>query len=272
MLRVVTDVVGDPRRELATDEAIARLMQEGDPAVLRVYSFSRPAVILGADQHPDDVKHTVRGDAILTMRRTGGGWVYHGTGDLHVSYIAPGRWRESLAIDRIYKHANGRVCAALNDLGIPARVSRHALSLRIDEQHPDGRTLPKKVLGSACRLFPNASLYHATILRDLPVSTLLELSPLPDRPALEAAVREGITAVNVDAGRLSEAVIDAFARHHGGLRREPLRGTEKAAAEKLHADWYANPSRITSGTKRYGCCYLPRDWQLRQMGLGRPDS
>jgi lipoate-protein ligase A len=267
MLRVITDTHGDPRRELAIDEAIARKMKPKDAPVLRAYSFKRPAVILGWDQHLDDVRHERAGDAVVTMRRTGGGWVYHGTGDLHISYIQPGRHHGK--IDRLYAHANGRVCSALNSLGIPARVSKFALSLRLDEQLPDGRTLNRKVLGSASRLFTNATLYHATVLRDLPVTTLVELSPIQDSAALERAVREGITSVNIDAGMLSEALIAAFADHHGGCTREPLRNDERQEADRLYGDWYANQARITSGSKRYGCCYLPRDWQLKMMGLGQ---
>lgn len=229
-----------PFRNLATEEALfASLPPDGR---LLLFYENSPAVVVGRTQNPfyeADLTHAASAPLALLRRRSGGGAVVHGPGNLNLSFMAP-----APAFDPPGNVA--RVGDALAQLGIP----RDAVG---GSTRGDITVHGKKVSGSAYRFSGGRSYHHATLLvdSDLPALRRALRSPLRPRLAVSGAssVRSEVTNVaDVVADEMAgggasgrrlhvDAVVEAVAREFGssvvdevGPRGEGLEGLVEAGA------------------------------------------
>ncbi len=251
----------DPRINLAREEAVARHVA-ADPAVptpvLRLWRDD-PVVVVGRFQlaaaEADLLAAAALGAPVL-RRFTGGGTVWHDPGNLNVSVVL--RPEDALLtadpelrrLPGLYRLVLEPLAAAARSLGVAgARATERDLVV----DGPDGSTL--KLSGVAAWLGGRALLVHATLLVDADLDALARACAGPGAPGdprwertksrratvtslareLALAGRPTPTPVAVDL-----AVLAAFGA--GGAQASAWGAAELAAADRLLADRYANPS------------------------------
>lgn len=180
----------------------------------------------------------------LVRRRSGGGTVFHDTGNVNYSIIGP-----TSAFDRD-RHAE-MVVRALHKLGVDkTRVNeRHDIVLDTIDEH--GKKKPLKVSGSAYKLTRLRSLHHGTCLLNSPNLKQIGRYLHPDAARwIEArgveSVSSPVTNVNVPNGDFEEAVISEFAEMYAASRPITVTSSESVLSvpeieigynELRSADW-----------------------------------
>jgi lipoate-protein ligase A len=214
---------------MAIDEGLLAEATAGSvPPVLRLYTWSPPAVSLGRFQdEASSVNAAVcRERGIDIVRRiTGGRAVLHDQ-ELTYSVISPaGGDLFPNDVLGTYKIIAAALLAGLRDLGIAAemvsRSGRHADRVHLHPKDPACFSSPswyeilvreRKIIGSAQRRVPGAFLQHGSIL-------------IGYDPAIEAAVIPGgglhgaVTCIRQELGRevVLEQVKDSIKRGFSGV-------------------------------------------------------
>ena len=155
-----TTPVHDPTLNLALEEHVLRTFPDDEDYVL--FYVNEPSIIIGRNQNTLEEINAAYVDAhdIHVVRRvSGGGAVYHDTGNLNFSFIT------DYAPDRLnnFAHFTRPVIHALNDLGVPAELQGR------NDIVVNGR----KVSGNAQYSTGRRMFSHGTLLFD---STLSEVS------------------------------------------------------------------------------------------------
>ncbi len=188
------------------------LLGEADRHPLLLCWVSGPAVVIGRNQNPwqevnlDYInKHGIQ----LVRRESGGGAVYHDTGNLNCSFIAP------QAGDAVEKNLLLLV-RALHSIGVRAKHNAHH----------DITVAGRKVSGSAFRISKGRSLHHATLLvsanlrhlrgslRPAPEGGLAvhNSTAIPSRRSSVTNISEHVPAA-LRSRNLLEKLIEAIAAH-----------------------------------------------------------
>jgi lipoate-protein ligase A len=266
-LRVIRDDGWrEPTRNLAVDEALARTA--GPEPVLRLWR-NDPCVVVGRFQLASAEVDRATADRLgvpVCRRFTGGGAVYHDTGNLNVSLVA--RRDDPLVGDRLAGGLSGLygavlepLAAAVRAVGVPAVPARRGLVVG-----------ERKLGGIAAWIGGRSVLVHATLLIDTDLSTLQRILAGPGaaddrRWQLTRSVRATVTSLarELDGadrarssawGELPEVierdVVKAFRAAAGDRGRrdvveEGLRATELAVAAGLLRSRYSKPAWHASG-------------------------
>lgn len=207
------------------------LLQNSHPESTVLFLYTNdPCIVIGRNQNPwlevnlgllhgGFTARTGAGDGArerlsLVRRRSGGGAVFHDSGNVNFSVICP-----PAAFDR-NKHAE-MVVRALRGLGVPtARVNeRHDIVL--DRSSPSSSAVETfKISGSAYKLTRLRSLHHGTCLLSSPnLADIGRLLRSPAEPFVKArgveSVRSRICNVGVPASEFMEAVRSEFGDMYG---------------------------------------------------------
>jgi lipoate-protein ligase A len=255
----------DPRRNLAREEALARMIA-ADPAattpVLRLWRNDRCAVMgrfQVAAAEVDLAAAAALGASVL-RRFTGGGTVYHDPGNLNVSIVL--RPDDPLLLEDpatrrlpgLYRVLLGPLAAAASALGVPALPTERDLVV----DRPDGTGA--KIGGVAAWLGSRALLVHGTLLVNADLDALDRVCAGPGAPGnprweRTRSRRATVTSLSrelaakrlpppgVDAVDL--AVLAAFGAAPGGP--STWTAAERTTAERLLVDRYADPRWHAAG-------------------------
>ncbi len=177
--RLIDEDSTDVYLNLALDEAIARVTatQENKLNSIRFWRSKR-AVVIGRFQcvHKETNLSFCRENSIAIARRfTGGGAVYHDSGNLNFS-ICTDRTEEYIprTLKEIYEFFIGGVADALQTLQIPARFDPERSCIRINDM---------KITGTAGWLKRGVAFLHGTLLINCELSMLRQsLSPTREQP------------------------------------------------------------------------------------------
>lgn len=141
----------DPFENLAIEEYFLQRIKS-DEKILIMY-LNRPSIVMGRFQNPwleCDIKNILKNDISLVRRQSGGGCVYHDSGNVNFCFINPG--------NRHQRDENNEVLLkALKSLNIQAYASNRS-DILVDV---DG---PKKISGSAFKQKKDSSFHHGTML------------------------------------------------------------------------------------------------------------
>jgi lipoate-protein ligase A len=269
--RVLCDGGGrDPSRNLALDEALARLA--GSAPTLRLWRNAR-CVVVGRSQVAEaevDEEACRRLDVPVYRRFSGGGAVYHDEGNLNVSVVLSRddpllrRRPARRSLPGLYAAALEPLANAVRALGIPAVATEREVAV-------GGR----KVSGVAAWLGRGSVLVHATLLVAADLALLERVLAGPgapgdrrwertrSRPAeVTSLACEGLTPAG--CADVDRAVVAAFAAFEEGDARlthcaprttrpgEPAEH-ELCAAEQLYEERYSDPAwHLTGGLARGG--------------------
>jgi len=245
-LRLIHDGPMDPYHNMAVDEAIAIAVGGGDSMpTLRLYGWRPSAVSIGYFQELEgevDLGFCASHRILVVRRITGGGAVFHGSGELTYSFSAPAGDR---AIPQDVQASYAVICApivaALQKLGADARFRP------VNDIEVGGR----KVSGNAQTRRFGAVLQHGTILVGLDRSLLPALKV--KKAKLEGkgvgAVADRVTTLKDVLGRrigisqLSVLLAEEFKSAFGcPLVEAPLTGGEEKLIPALRGrysslDW-----------------------------------
>ncbi|KAF3071250.1 putative lipoate-protein ligase A [Daldinia childiae] len=254
------------------------LLQKSPPESVVLFLYTnRPCIVVGRNQNPwvevnlgllgpgksnvVDENDDSEGPVLLVRRRSGGGTVFHDSGNVNYSVICP-----PAAFDR-NKHAF-MVVQALHSLGVSgSRVNeRHDIVLDVPGQT---QTQPQtfKISGSAYKLTRLRSLHHGTCLLQSPNLPLVgPLLRSPAAPFIKArgveSVRSPIRNVGVqDTTTFEEAVVAEFGAMYGNVDPEiiwvsdaeealnDVQAIAKGYAELKSLDWiYTQTPQFTFST------------------------
>ncbi|KAL4881455.1 hypothetical protein BJY04DRAFT_58473 [Aspergillus karnatakaensis] len=185
------------------------LLEHAPPesSILFLY-VNRPCVVIGRNQNPwletnlqklhNDRVSSDHGEdeAVFVRRRSGGGAVFHDTGNLNYSVISP---RTTFTRD---KHAEMMVRALHRVGAVNTSVNdRHDIVMSLSEEQP------RKVSGSAFKLTRFRALHHGTCLLDSP--NINELGSFLRSPARDYIKAKGVESVRSPVANVSSAMADA---------------------------------------------------------------
>lgn len=183
---------------LATDEALMATYHRGQPGcvpTLRLYTYADHCVLVGRYQHLEaevDLAACRDLDLAVNRRPTGGGAIIMGAGQLGVAFVtaAPGSQRPRQLLER----CSEGIVAGLAELGLTATFHGK------NDLQVDGR----KVAGLGLYLDGSGGLlFHASVLADLDVPTMLRVLRIPAARLggqATAAVHQRITTVTRETG------------------------------------------------------------------------
>jgi len=262
-LRIIPHQRADAAWNLALEEALflrakqALLAGKEVQPVVRLYSFSKPSVILGYMQNVSEIdyEHCREVGVDVTMRTTGGGSVYLGRDDLQYSLILPTGFSKELL-----RQINTSIVHALQDVGFgPKLVTKTG--------HPVIRMDGKASIFDAQRRFKNLLLHHGT--------TLVDNSDYEHMPkALKATEAEldvlqtGNLWLRQAAEVREQALIKAFEKNlpdGASVVKKDFTSEEIRLAKQLYQEFYTNKENVRAGKKKFGICYLtstPYDMDL----------
>lgn len=227
--------------------------------IIRLYSFSKPSVILGYSQRISeiDLSYCIENGVDVTMRKTGGGSVYLGAGDIQYSLILPIKYSRNLL-----KDINERIMAALQDVGFsPQLVNENDhVVIRMQQKSFVFDAQRRSIVFQGEIYNPKfALLHHGTILIDDS-----DYNHMPK--ALKATPRNvwelktgNIWLRNKD--QVAEHILIKALQKNLPLglqvKKEDYTNEELTSTKKLQVDFYSNPKMFSDGKKKYGICYRP---------------
>jgi len=251
--RLLDETEACPEFNLACEEAIARAAEK--PTV-RLWQNSR-CVVLGRYQVREaevDLESCAAAKIPVYRRFTGGGAVYHDSGNLNVSIVLPSGSpvlqsnRELARVPQAYSLVLHPLANALRCMGLRPQISARELSL-------GGR----KISGAAAWLGRDAVLAHATLLLDSDLEILAGVLDGPGEPEndrwektrsrrvpVTSLVREGVVDATSALVRLT--IVSAFAAWFGVvLQTGTMSAGEIVLANRLLAGKYSRPEWHASG-------------------------
>jgi lipoate---protein ligase len=236
MLFVDNRGITDARINLALEEYVFR-SKPADEDVLLFYVNDR-AIIIGRNQNTveeiDGDVVAARGIAVV-RRVSGGGAVYHDTGNLNFSFMTPdvkGRFNR-------YDQFTRPVIDALHDLGVSAELGGR------NDILVDGR----KISGNAQFAAPARMLSHGTLLLDADLDAVTAaLRPKPGKVESKGvkSIRSRVANISeflrepVDVNELRELIIERIfgTRDRARIPQISLSGADWTAVQALVAGKY----------------------------------
>lgn len=251
--RLIDDGPGDPAWNMAVDEALLRLHNEGLP-VLRFYTWSPPALSLGYFQRSDGIRFDkLKLLGIIPVRRiTGGRAVLH-FGDLTYSVITSANGEMPSGVYGSYRYICQGLLSAFARMGINAalgsgRPERHgpnacfALSTAADIVFEG-----KKFVGSAQKRIGSCLLQHGSILIRPQTNILGQI--FEDQEGIKEALGakmtclEDILARPVDCQEVADAIAEGFKKTVSiALLPDSLTPEEMITAQGLVQKYESAPS------------------------------
>jgi len=216
--------------------------------IVKMYSFSRPSVILGYMQKISEIDHDFcKSHKIdVTMRTTGGGSVYLGRNDMQYSLILP-----QLYSKQLLTQINTNIVHAMQDVGFsPQLITKTGHSVvRLDK---------RGVIFDAQRRFKNVLLHHGTTLVDN-----YDYEHMPKALKTTGEELNTLTYGNIWLRQKQQvrerALIKAFEKNlpeGDSVVVKDYTSTELKLARSLYKSFYTNPAAYEGGKKDYGICYL----------------
>ena len=234
-MRLLIDLdPADPRRELATDEALLESVRGDGQDAVRLWVDDR-AVIVGRSQSVSDEvdgAFAARSGVPVLRRISGGGTVYHYPGNLNVSVVLRDGRRIG-SVRHAFRFFGGAIAAGLS--GVCPMISADENDLLIGGA---------KVGGAAQARRGDAILYHTTLLVgpvDISMERLLLAMRPGYRPLRVASRPRGTASLSETIGRdLSmERVAEILVAAVSGALCEPLLEWCLNDREKHRVGWLA---------------------------------
>jgi lipoate-protein ligase A len=219
--------------------------------VVRLYSFSRPSVVLGNRQRISEIDYLYCAEhgIDVTMRKTGGGSVYLGTKELQYSLLLPELYTKELLRD-----INQSIVHSLEDIGFSPSLTKktgHDLVMM------DGR----EFVFDAQRRYgfrKSVLLHHGTTLIGDPDFEQMKYS-LRASPHHLDILQNGNLWLQQKGEIREQELIRAFEKNlpvDSSVVKKDFTHEEIYLAKKLHREFYTNVDEYSNGKKKYGICYL----------------
>jgi lipoate---protein ligase len=230
--------ITDATRNLALEEYLIRNSLADEDLLL--FYVNHNAIIIGRNQNTIEEidSDVVTAKQIQVVRRvSGGGAVYHDSGNLNFSFMT----RDVNGRFNRYDTFNGPVLAVLHDLGIPAELSGR------NDIVVEGR----KISGNAQFAASDRMLSHGTLLVDSDVDQLVAaLRPKPGKVESKGikSIRSRVANINeflstpITAVELRERILEKIfgTRNRDHIPSVTMRDADWQGVADLRASRYAN--------------------------------
>jgi lipoate---protein ligase len=241
-------------------------LSEFNDAVFYLY-INDPCIVVGRHQntYAEINSEYVKAHGIDVVRRmSGGGAVYHDTGNLNYGFIAK---NEGQGIDSIFREYTLPIIKALKTLGVKASFSGRN-DLMIDE---------KKVSGTAQYHYKDKILIHGTLLFSSDLSRVAESLNVDPRKFQDKGIKSVRSRVSNIAPFLPRTLsIESFSFNilREILAQEPaaemyeLTDADKTAIDKLAAEKYSTWEWVYGSSPTFSYQHaLKYDGGLADLGL-----
>jgi lipoate-protein ligase A len=263
-IRVIPHRTKSAAWQLALEEALyvkaREKLRQGQSfsRTIRLYSFSKPSVVLGNQQRISEIDfdYCQQQGVDVTMRKTGGGSVYLGAGDLQYSLIIPEKYTLPLL-----RNINQRIIHAFQDIGFNpdlVKNNNHDV-IRLGGRGFVFDAQRRGFVWGVNKSDPtrHVLLHHGTIL--------INNDDYDHMPSALRATRNEITQLetgNVWLENESEVkqqnLIRALQKNLEPGERIAIQdytGDELRLAKQFHNDFYNKPEAFSDGKKATGICY-----------------
>lgn len=231
MLAIVTDTL-DPAFNLALEEHLFTSLPTGHPGLFLLWQ-NAPSVIVGRHQctvEEVDSQFIQQEKLPVIRRMTGGGAVYHDTGNLNFSFISHAPYSGPFRPD--FSRYLFPICRALQDIGVAAVISGRN----------DVEVCGRKVSGSGQRFWQGKILHHGTLLVQADFSRMAR-ALTPDAEKIRS---RGVASVRARVGNLADMwqagtdmdVLRASLLHHCADGQTSLHPEDIVAARELARNKY----------------------------------
>jgi lipoate-protein ligase A len=212
MWRLIEHKQNDAFMNMAIDEAVSESVARGESQpTIRFYGWAPEAVSIGYFQclgKEADLDNCAREGVDIVRRRTGGGAVFHSSGEITYSVIA----KEGLFprdILESYREICGWIIHSLSLLGIESEFKP------INDIVVNG----KKISGNAQTRREGVLLQHGTILHTVDVERMFSLLKVPDekiKDKMITSVKERVTSIsqqrNISWNESYDALVAGFTK------------------------------------------------------------
>ncbi|KAL4868814.1 hypothetical protein BDV12DRAFT_169092 [Aspergillus spectabilis] len=231
-----------------------------ESSILFLY-VNRPCVVIGRNQNPwletnlqklhNDRMCNGNGEdeAVFVRRRSGGGAVFHDTGNLNYSVISP---RTTFTRN---KHAEMMV-RALHRVG--------AVNTSVNDRHDIVMSMsgkqPRKISGSAFKLTRFRALHHGTCLLDSP--NINDLGLFLRSPARDYIKAKGVESVRSPVANVSSALRDAPAPFS-------VQAVISSVMEEFAQLYQTNPDAVRRAQRAHAAdpeLYAGENWVVGAVG------
>ena len=120
-IRLLISDKEDARTNMAVDNALVNIYQEGDSPILRLYSWKKSFTI-GVSQKFQNFNHLMQGNN-FAKRITGGGVLYHGC-DISYSLIIPKAYVKNYSVKDTYEKICEFLLEFYNSIGLEASYAK----------------------------------------------------------------------------------------------------------------------------------------------------
>ncbi len=239
-MRLLIDLEpADPRRGLATDEALIESVRAGTPDALRLWVNDRSVIVGRSQAVGDEVDgaFAARNGIPILRRISGGGTVYHYPGNLNLSVVL----RDGRAIGsvgEVFRFFGQTIAVALADVSPAVSFEENDLLLGA-----------AKLGGAAQARRGDALLYHTTVLvrpGDVPMERILlamrtgyRAAHVASRPRRTTSLGEG-AGRDISIGFVAELLIPALSGALGtpldpaGLEEDEIVRVDRLAKTKYN--------------------------------------
>ncbi|RJP61726.1 MAG: lipoate--protein ligase [Candidatus Auribacter fodinae] len=230
---VIISTTTDSWKNLATEELLLNTL---DPNTCRLFLYvNSDVVVIGKNQNPWKecrVNRLEHEGCRLARRSSGGGTVFHDTGNLNYSFIMP---VGAFDIDRQF----GIVLKAMSALGVNAVCS----------ERRDIRVMGDKCSGNAMCYRKSAAMHHGTIMVDVKIPKLYRyLTPsdivvkthaVQSIPSLVTNLKKIVPDITIE--KVMDAICGSFREEYGTytLRNDAdyQQSSEWAELYEKHRSW-----------------------------------
>jgi lipoate-protein ligase A len=245
--QVIHDTPRPPLLQMALDEALLAAVAAGHrPALLRLWEWSAPAVVIGRFQslrNEVDAAAAARHGIAVVRRITGGGAMFIEPGNtITYSLIAPDRLVRGMSAGESYAFLDAWVLAALAGLGVTAWY----------QPINDITSAAGKIGGAAQTRRAGAVLHHVTMAYDIDAARMLEVLRIGREKLSDKGTASAVRRVDplrrqtgLTRGQVMAQLAAGFVGTTGATPAT-LGPADIAAAEALVASKFATPEWLAT--------------------------
>lgn len=194
--------------------------KELNPVVIYIWETAIPAIILGIGQQPSTelyIEEIKKSKIPVFKRRSGGGTVFHGPGNLCFSILFPTILNPKMQnIQPSFQYIGHVLVKTLRDQGIQAQFMPLS-DIAVVDQKPGGLAVAGKISGNAQWRRKNYVLHHGTFLVDMDLSLVEKYLKEPEKRPLYREKRRhlefitNLSRFGIDKYSLTRSLVSNFA-------------------------------------------------------------
>ncbi len=245
-------------RNLALEEALARVNAKSEKKIntLRFWKSDK-AVVMGRFQCPHlevNMRFCHEHDIPIARRFTGGGTVYHDSGNLNFTLcLDQSEIFVPRTLNELYWNFIGVIAASLRTIGIPAIFDPNRNCIRVHR---------KKITGTAGWIKSGVSFVHGTLLMDSDLDLLCNCLDVPDDQPVYLRDNRRIRCLKSKRDKVTTVVNGSEnPPSEEKIKQAIIRGLEDFCEETIHAGSLTD-EELFAAESLYQTRYSQEKWNM----------